>query len=421
MAKKETIFETPFEIYTSLEIIGEGGSGRVYSVTNSESEKFALKCLAHERITVERLKRFKNEIGFCQRNIHPNIIRVIDTGFTLVSDVRCPFYVMKHYSGTLRTHMDKLKPEEVLQLFSQILDGVEAAHIKEVWHRDLKPENVLWDSDKNNLVVADFGIAHFEEEEIFTAVETKVAAKMANFRYSAPEQRDRDANVDHRADIFSLGLILNEMFTGEVLQGAGYKNIGEVNSEYAYLDDVVEPMIQQAPENRPASIEEIKKELIGRKNEFVALQRYDEVKDQVVDVAEPPEFEPIKIVKFDYVGENLVIKLNRNAPPGWVHEFRNPHGGYGSIQGYGPHQFAINSDVINIHIQSHRIYSEEYIQKLIQQILDFVKQYVDSANKGYLLSLAERARSDEAEKTAALEKRVAEAKLRKNILSNVKL
>ena len=293
MAKKSLVFETPFETYTSSGVLGEGGSGYVHSVTNSSGDLFALKYLNPDRITSEKLKRFKNEIEFCQRSNHQNIIRLIDTGSAVINDVKCPFYVMKRYSGTLRSLMREMPPEDVIRKFAQLLDGVEAAHLVKVWHRDLKPENVLWSDHENILVVADFGIAHFEEEEIYTAVETHVAARMANFQYSAPEQRIRNSSVDHRADIFALGLILNELFTGEIIQGAGYKKIGDLYAGYGYLDGIVEAMIQQKPEKRPQSIDAIKRELIGRKNESVALQKYDEVRQQVVKTAEPPEFEPI--------------------------------------------------------------------------------------------------------------------------------
>jgi len=279
MATKPPSFETPFDTYTAIKVIGEGGAGRVYEVTNPAGEVFALKCLAPERVTSERLKRFKNEVAFCQKQEHPNIVKVLDTGATSIRGVKCPFYVMRRYGGTLRTLMGQLRPEDAMRVFAQILDGVEAAHLTGVWHRDLKPENVLLSDRESAPVVADFGIAHFEVEEIYTAVETKLAARMANFLYSAPEQRVRGTQVDRRADIFSLGLMLNELFTKEVPQGAGFKRVKDVNAAYAYIDDIVEPMIQQNPQNRPGTIEAIKKELIGRKNAFVALQQYDVVRE----------------------------------------------------------------------------------------------------------------------------------------------
>ena len=105
MGKKPLIFETPFDRYTSSAVLGEGGAGRVYVVNNSAGEEYALKCLAPERINSERLKRFKNEMQFCQRQNHQNIIKIVDTGATFIKDVKCPFYVMRCYSGTLRTLM----------------------------------------------------------------------------------------------------------------------------------------------------------------------------------------------------------------------------------------------------------------------------------------------------------------------------
>lgn len=413
MASKLPLFETPFEAYQATKVIGEGGAGRVYEVNNSSGDIFALKCLAPDRVTSEKLKRFKNEIGFCQRQNHANIIQVIDTGATSIKDVKCPFYIMKRYSGTLRMHMGQMKPEEAMRAFSQILDGVEAAHLASVWHRDLKPENVLWNDSDKVLAIADFGIAHFEEDEIYTAVETKIAARMANFQYSAPEQRVRGAQVDHRADIFSLGLILNELFTGEVPQGAGFKRIADVNAAYVYLDDIVDLMIQQNPLNRPGSIEAIKKELIGRKNTFIALQQYDATKKQVISTTTPPEFEPISLIGLDFANGTLTLKLNRNVPPGWTQEFQQPRGGHSYISGYGPENFQVRGDTASISVRES--------EKLIQDIVNHVKEYVVAANRGYLEQLREHAAQNERQQRAALEKKVAEAELRKNILSKVKL
>lgn len=413
MTKKPLTFETPFDTYTSSAVIGEGGAGRVYVVTNNAGEEFALKCLAPERITSERLKRFKNEIQFCQRHNHANIVKVLDTGATLIKDVKCPFYVMCRCSGTLRTLIGKLKADEVLTVFSQILDGVEAAHLAKVWHRDLKPENVLYEHRENLVLVADFGIAHFEEEVMYTAVETRAADRLANFQYSAPEQRIRNSKVNHRADIFSLGLILNEMFTGEILQGAGHKKIADITSKYAYLDDLVELMTQQNPANRPESIEKIKMELIGRKNAFVALQKYDESKKQVVTATEPSEFIPIQIVGLDYESSILKLKLSRNIPPGWMQEFHNPRGGYSAVMGYEPEKFHIRGDTASIGVRGD--------ERFIQDIVTHAKNYVNMANNGHIQQIRELAKREEQLQRATLEKQIAEAEMRKNILSNVKI
>lgn len=406
-------FETPFDTYNAISVIGEGGAGLVYEVRNSSGETFALKCLAPARVTADRLKRFKNEIAYCQNQDHPNIVKVLDTGAAILKGVKSPFYVMRRYTGTLRTHMHNLQPAKALNAFAQLLNGVEAAHLANVWHRDVKPENVLWDETGDTLVLSDFGIAHFEVEEIYTAVETKAAARMANFIYSAPEQRVRGAQVDRRADIFSLGLILNELFTGEVPQGSGFKRVGAIHAEYSYVDDLVDLMIQQDPLKRPQTIEAIKKELIGRKNAFVALQKYDTVKKQVVSTATPADFDPITIVGLDYETGLLTLKLSRNVPPGWTQEFQQPRGGHSFIMGYEPERFQIRGDTATLSIRAD--------ERLVQQVVDYAKNYVAAANRGYMQQQQEIATRREREERIALERAVAEAELRKNILKNIKL
>jgi len=145
---------------------------------------------------------------------------------------RLPFYVMPLYDSSLRKLMEGgVSPGDVLKLFNDILDGVEAAHLQNVFHRDLKPENLLVEMPGRRIVVADFGIAHFEEEDLFTAVKTG-DERLANYRYSAPEQRTPGGSVDHRADIFALGLILNEMFTGELAQGTAHKLVAAADPNF---------------------------------------------------------------------------------------------------------------------------------------------------------------------------------------------
>lgn len=99
---------------------------------------------------------------------------------------------MPLFDVSLRTLMrEGVDPEKILPYFGQILDGIEAAHLFKVVHRDLKPENILFHKGTGTRVIADFGIAHFQEERLITAVETKDGDRLANFLYAAPEQRVR--------------------------------------------------------------------------------------------------------------------------------------------------------------------------------------------------------------------------------------
>lgn len=239
--------------YSLGKIIGNGGAGIVYETRTEDDDPCAVKILSAQQSS--KVKRFKNEIAYCFRNQHKNIISVWEFGQT---DGQT-FYVMPLYSTTLRKLILKgIEHTRVLDLFSQVLDGVEAAHQSGVWHRDLKPENILLDESTKTVVVADFGIAKFKEEELQTAVESRAHERLANFQYSAPEQRVRGRGVDHRADIYALGLILNEMFTGEVPQGTGFKTVASVAAKYSYLDSAIDSMVQQTPENRPESISHVR-------------------------------------------------------------------------------------------------------------------------------------------------------------------
>lgn len=185
MAKNPEKFETAFDNYIVTRVIGEGGAGRVFEVKNSSSIILALKCLYPELVNSEKRRRFKNEIDFCSKNKHQNLIQVLDYGVAEWGGKNTPFYVMPNYADTLRGAMErKIAPDIVLHVFVQILDGVEAAHLLGVTHRDLKPENILHHPEQNLFVVADLGIAHFEEELLATVVKTKKGDKLLNIAYS---------------------------------------------------------------------------------------------------------------------------------------------------------------------------------------------------------------------------------------------
>ncbi len=157
-----TRFETATKTYIYKGEIGHGGAGTVFRVEDSEGHVFALKLLTETNSTKRR--RFKNELFFCQQEQHANIIRVLDSGVILPGKKPTPFYVMPMYDCTLRTLINEgIEHDRILPLFDQVLSGVEAAHLKDVFHRDLKPENILYERGSRRLVVADFGIAHFEE------------------------------------------------------------------------------------------------------------------------------------------------------------------------------------------------------------------------------------------------------------------
>ena len=217
--KAGTVLVTTFDEYEVQDQIGSGGSGDVVKAVKSDGSLVAVKALRPNQPKA-KLNRFRNEMEFCTANRHPNIIQVLDRGICETKSGNRPFYVMPLYESTLRRELTaKRVTGQELELFSWIMDGVEAAHLQRIIHRDLKPENILLNTSTRQLVVADFGIAHFEEENLLHTVETEAGDRLASWEYAAPEQRRPGQTVDQRADIYSLGMILVELFTapGEVV------------------------------------------------------------------------------------------------------------------------------------------------------------------------------------------------------------
>lgn len=302
--KKQVLFETTFGVYAVNEVVGEGGAGRVYGGVGPDGITIALKVLTEDRASADKRSRFKNEIAFLARNKHPNVVTVIDHGVARGGEINGPFYVMRRYHGNLRDMMKEgISLERVLPLFSQILDGVEAAHLQHVVHRDMKPENILYDKNSDSVAIADFGIARFTEDLLVTLIETAPTQRLANFQYAAPEQRTPGQQAEVPADIYSLGLILNEMFTGTVPHGTEYRSIGDVTKELSFLDSVVAKMLRQAPEERPASIAELKGLMQRYRSEAVTHQRLSSINETVVKVQEidnPLAHEPPCLVSADW-------------------------------------------------------------------------------------------------------------------------
>lgn len=412
---KPIVFKTAFGTYVADEIIGQGGTATVYKAVDESKYEWAIKTLDPSKATKEKRKRFKNEWLFCSRNLHPNILTVSDHGLIQDDKENSAFFIMPKYDCSLRKLMsDGVKHENILRLFGQILDGVEAAHLQKVFHRDLKPENILYDSQKNALVVADFGIAHFIEEDIYTTVETAPRARLANFQYASPEQRKQGSTVDHRADIYSLGLILNEMFTGEIPQGTSYKTIGSVSGEYAYLDDIVSEMLRQSPDERPVSIERIKNELIARKNEFITHQKLSQLKKEVIPVSEiddPLINDPPRLIAADWNNNKLILKLSCQVNEKWIWALHNMGGTYSSVLGKDPHSFDFRGDSARVKAEHHEV----------QQIIDYFKEWLPKANMVYKRRIEREKKQEEQAQREKLQQEIEQQVLRAKVLGSIRI
>lgn len=310
MLKKKTTVYTAFSEYTIDKQINQGGNGTVFLVHDQNNEEFALKAIDRNKTSNEKLKRFKNEIVFCENNVNPNIIRVLDHGAYTENDVNVVFYIMPVYGQTLRDLMHKgIAAERVLPIITGILSGLRFAHEKGVWHRDIKPENILIDKDGKS-VIADFGIAHFSSDELATLVETKQSDRMANFQYAAPEQRAKGVSVDGRADIYAVGLILNEMFTKKLPLGSNYKKIAEVNQEYSWLDPIVDLMLQQLPSNRLYPASTVATRMLAAQKDWHQSQELLKLAQEEPNNDGPYQMQVPTVRDSEYTNEELKVYLD---------------------------------------------------------------------------------------------------------------
>lgn len=401
--KKQIDLHTAFDDYILDCVLGEGGAGRVYGGRTAGGELVAVKVLT--QAARDKRQRFKNEVGFLSRTRHPNLVAVTDYGLADVGKLKGPFYVMPQYASSLRTIMDgRVGPERVLSLFGQVLDGVEVAHLHGVTHRDIKPENILVKEDGESLAVADFGVADFTADQLLTLVETDPTQRLANFAYAAPEQRVPGRQVSAAADIYALGLILNEMFTGAMPHGTSYRQVGDVERDYAFLDPLIARMIAQSPDQRPATVQSIKLHIQKYRDEAVSLQRLSELRKAVVptdEIDDPLATEPPILVSATWGEGQLTLDVDRDLSEGWIQTLKYGLGSFGAVLGHGPETF-------NFKGQGKRQATAAASARDAQAVIDHFKNWLPKATRQYRYKLEqererlkrERQRRLEAEREA---------------------
>ena len=244
-----------------LALIGHGGMGVVYRARQPRLDRLvALKILPPALATQPGFsERFTREARALGRLSHPNIVAVYDFG-----ERAGIFYLMMEFVNgvNLRQAMRAgVKPEQALSLVPRICEALQFAHDHGVLHRDIKPENILLDT-AGTPKLADFGIAKLAEEAGAApgGTLTQTGAALGTAAYMAPEQIEHPGAVDHRADIYSLGVVLYEMLTGELPLGRF-----AVPSEKARVargvDEVVMRALEKERERRQQSATEMKTEV----------------------------------------------------------------------------------------------------------------------------------------------------------------
>jgi len=249
--------------YTIDSELGRGGMATVYlAVQDMLSRNVALKVMLPDMARDESFRKsFLSEGKIIANLEHPNIVRIHDFG---VIDDSILFMAMEHLAnGTLRQKLDKgkLSYADSLRILEQTSSGLDYAHTKGYIHRDIKPGNILFRED-DTAVITDFGIAKLQD----TSGElTRMGYTMGTVQYMSPEQAVT-TDLDHRSDIYSLGLVLYEMLTGQkafkaesTIQAIHQHTTvapPELPAEYSFLQPTIDKVLAKEPNDRYQTVGE---------------------------------------------------------------------------------------------------------------------------------------------------------------------
>jgi len=279
--------------YRIVALLGRGGMGEVYRADDlTLGQPVALKFLPEKAASDEALlERFRNEVRIARKVSHPNVCRVYDVGEV---DGHT-FFTMEYVDGedlaSLLRRIGRLPSDKALEIARQLCAGLAAAHGKGVLHRDLKPANIMLDG-RGQVVVTDFGLAGLADQIAGSDVRSGTPA------YMAPEQLEgREVNL--KSDIYALGLVLYEVFTGkrafsaeslpELVRSRSESVFSRPSSVVKDLDPAVERVILRClepdPANRPSSVLSVAAALPGGDPLAAALAAGETPSPQMVAAA----------------------------------------------------------------------------------------------------------------------------------------
>ena len=279
--------------YRIIALLGRGGMGEVYRADDlTLGQPVALKFLPEDASRDETLlERFRNEVRLSRRVSHPNVCRVYDVGEV---DGHT-FFTMEYVDGedlaSLLRRIGRLPADKALEIARQLCAGLAAAHAKGVLHRDLKPANIMLDG-RGQVVVTDFGLAGLVDQIPGSDLRSGTPA------YMAPEQLE-GREVNTKSDIYSLGLVLFEIFTGkrafnveslpELVRARSESAPSKPSSLVKDLDPAVERVILRCleadPANRPSSVLNVAAALPGGDPLAAALAAGETPSPQMVAAA----------------------------------------------------------------------------------------------------------------------------------------
>jgi tRNA A-37 threonylcarbamoyl transferase component Bud32 len=307
-----------------LELLGKGGMGAVYKARQKSLDRLVAIKIIHPEAAAnpDFAERFNREAKALARLNHPNIVTVYDFG-ELPSDgegdadrpSRLYYFLMEYVDGANVRQMlrsGELKPQAALLLIPPLCDALQYAHDAGIVHRDVKPENILVDKT-GRVKIADFGLAKLVEQGPQDVTLTAAHQAMGTLHYMAPEQMLRPQEVDHRADIYSLGVTLYEMLTGELPLGRFVPPSKRVQVDVR-LDEVVLKALEREPSLRYQHASDVKSDLASI---------------SAAPVVAPASGKETAIVP-DGVLSRRVFVLGCLAYAGWVAVLLTLHWGYAS-------------------------------------------------------------------------------------------
>ena len=203
--------------------LGEGGMGSVYLAEHPAiGKKVALKVLHAEfAANQEVVARFFNEAKAVNDIQHPNIVDIVDYGVLAAgpSGEQMVYFIMEFLPGISLSDLIRreapLAPERALAISLQVADALSASHVKGIIHRDLKPDNIMLiqrGRERDFVKLLDFGIAKLTGDQPGSR-RTRTGIVMGTPAYMSPEQCEGRGNIDHRTDIYALGIVLYEMMS----------------------------------------------------------------------------------------------------------------------------------------------------------------------------------------------------------------
>ncbi len=250
-----------------LELLGRGGMGAVYKARQKHLDRVVALKILPPKVGQEPsfAARFEREAKALAKLTHPNIVTLYEFG-----QADGLFYFLMEYVDGVNLRQllanGRVSPREALAIVPQICDALQFAHDQGIVHRDIKPENILLDR-RGHVKVADFGLAKIIEPESagadkpvssdMEAAQPGPTGIMGTPNYMAPEQVEHPADVDHRADIYALGVVFYQMLTGE-LPGKSLEAPSTKVHIDVRLDEVVLRALEKKPELRYQQVSEVK-------------------------------------------------------------------------------------------------------------------------------------------------------------------